>query len=438
MIFFLFSGFFLPVYIMKYNDEQLEVINCPARYIQVIAAAGSGKTRTMTALAAKVLKQYNSPQDLLVITFTAKAAGEIRERIFQETGLGSVNVKTFHAFCYQALLNCHPEYSRKGIKLIQEEEKNSFLRSLLKKERFLAGGIPYSFFLNSSSSIKHVFPELTEYLAIAYECYKRENDFLDFDDLQAIFLEELKTEKSWTEKIKKQARRIIVDEFQDTDPVQLEILQKLDPEYLCVVGDDWQAIYSFRGASTDPFFNFKNIFSPCQQKFLSTNYRSLPQIIEASEKAIRFNRSNISKKVKSFRTGKGIVKRYKLDDDNLAAFAQDFSKYQSDGKSRILCRSNFRIEQYRKHGVSPEFLSTIHSSKGLEFETIFLDIAGGWNQLPRDPYLLEEERRVLYVGLSRAMNNLVILGNNKQKKGRIEEVFYRYFKKYKETDSCRF
>lgn len=413
---------------MEYSLEQKKILSSNSNFIQVIAAAGSGKTSTMIALLEKlILEKEENEEEILVISFTRKACEEIKERLKKRVGETKIKIYTFHAYALSVLQNFNPSFSLNKAEIMDEEEKKRIFRKFFTERKFLVGGIPFDLLLSSPKFLKKYFPELEIEVYEYYKKYKSENNKLDFDDLIEIYLDGLEKKLDWAILARKKIRRVIVDEFQDTDFKQLKWLNLLEPEKLVVVGDDWQAIYGFRGASTEPFLNFGNFFSPCEKFFLSTNYRSLKKIISISNIPISKNQKNIPKKVKAFRQGNAIVKKILLDEKELIIFRDELLNYKNE--FMILCRSNHRIAFYIKKGIPEKNLLTIHSSKGLEFDTVFLDLCSGWNTSPNDEKdILEEERRILYVGLSRAKNHLFILGNKKSKKDRLEDIFFSYFK----------
>ncbi len=416
----------------KFNSEQREIIEDNSQFMQVIAAAGSGKTTTLVGVVEKELQKGTPANGILVLSFTRKAAGEIRERIRKKTGFDTVRVHTFHAFCLQVISTWHPDFQNKRPSIVLPSEKNAFFREWFRKESDIIGGIPFEF-LSGEYSLPKDFPnEWKIPLLEDYRIYKKRERKLDFDDLVSLFLDSLENKETWTETPKSVLKRILVDEFQDTDPEQLRFLQLLsDQSGILVVGDDSQAIYSFRGADIRPFLEFPNLFSPCSRKFLNTNYRSLPKIVEISSIPIERNRNKIEKQVIAYRSGKAKIGRLKISkiEDLFPTLGETYRS--SGGDLRILCRSNHRVREYIRAGVPAELLLTIHSSKGLEFHTVFVDLADGWNIRRNSPLLsFEEEHRVLYVALSRAKDSLLIVGKKgDSNRETAEDLFFSYFKK---------
>ncbi|MCG6166751.1 UvrD-helicase domain-containing protein [Leptospira sanjuanensis] len=419
-----------------YSEAQKAVIEDDTRFVQVVAAAGSGKTSTMVGIIERILVENLFPEEsVLVLTFSRKAAGEISERILRATAKDSIRVQTFHAYCLYALSRWHPKFKVQKPKILPPEDKIVFYREYLKSKREEVGGIPYElFWAENVPYIREYFPELKKDLEFAYQNYKLENAFLDFEDLVRMFLDGLKNEEVWTLEPKRTLRKIIVDEFQDTDSEQLEFLKLLSQSAsITVVGDDSQSIYGFRGCSPFAFLNFQKLFQPCRIHFLNVNYRSLPEIIRASAIPIGKNREKIEKEVLPACAGKGLAGKIPIEEvsDLIPFLIRSLEPAEND--VQILCRSNFRIAEYVRAGVPEDFLMTIHASKGLEFHTVFVDVADGWNAKPDSPLeLLEEERRILYVGLSRAENRLLILGPAKKtRRETIENEFFDYFRKLK-------
>ena len=414
---------------MEYNLSQKKIIENDAPYIQVIAGAGSGKTKTMIGkIIYQIQKQEKLQDKMLVVTFSKKATAEISERLEAEIGQTKLKISTFHAYCFQTLKKFDSEFQKLKFSVLTKEKKQQFLKKFFIKYLFRVGGIPFDI-LENKKILQEYFPDLVPKLQAELETYKRENSLVEFEDMIRFYLQAFQKGKKWTEQAKSEVKTIIVDEFQDTDSNQLQLLQYLQPTHLTIVGDDWQAIYGFRGASVKPFLQFQTIFTPCNLSFLTINYRSLSSIVNISAHVIKKNKKNIAKKIIPFRKGKGLVKRFEMEEtEDILKFIEKFTEETEEYK--ILCRSNFRISEYRAIGVPSEKLLTIHASKGLEFETVFVDLCDGWYMKAKQPLeVLEEERRILYVALSRAKDKLYILGSkDKDPKGKIEDLFYSYFK----------
>lgn len=416
---------------MNYSEEQRQVIFEDSDRVQVVAGAGSGKTFTMVSLICRLLEEgREKPSEILVITFSRKAAEEISERIERRVGKTDVRVHTFHAYCLQVIRKFHPEYSRNLPEIISDAERDSFMKNFFHSHRFRVGGIPFEFLLSEQDRIlEKYFPDLDSLLRVSFSEYKIQNARLEFSDLVKIFLDGMSLKEDWAMNAASEIRRVIVDEFQDTDPEQMEWLRLLNPEKLTVVGDDWQAIYGFRGASTKPFLEFSKVFSPCRVLFLSNNYRSLSDIIRTSALPISMNRNNIQKSAVPVREGTGTVQKYFIREET----DWNLLKEHMNGKEfRVLCRTNFRKKTLSKYGFAEDALLTVHASKGLEFHSVVLDLTSGWSSDSEiSEEQKEEERRILYVALSRAKDELIIAGKyrpDKKEKKFLESEFFQYFK----------
>jgi DNA helicase II / ATP-dependent DNA helicase PcrA len=414
---------------MNLSDEQKLILKDPFGYTQIIAAAGSGKTFTIIELVAYlILDKKIEESKILMITFSRKAAREMRERLKKRIGSHNVMIYTFHAYCLRVLKKFNPKFKEK-IKIITPENKINFYKETFKKERFRIGGIPYSFLISKKNScLTNLFPELDDSIKRDYLLYKEKHNFVDFDDLVSFYIEGLVRKEEWAMNAKNEFSTILVDEFQDTDPEQVRWLKLLNPENLIVVGDDWQAIYGFRGATTEPFLDFEKYFSPCKKLYLTTNYRSDIYIVKASAIPIQKNKKNIMKNVLPHSINTGIVKIINIESEN------DWRTYLpillENSENKVLVRTNYRAKKLKKFGYPERQLCTIHSSKGLEYPTVFLDLTDGWSSEGIDSIDLEEERRVLYVGLSRAISALWIFGKQNGTKESLETIFFQYFTKY--------
>ncbi|WP_411822007.1 UvrD-helicase domain-containing protein [Leptospira sp. 'Mane'] len=419
-----------------WNEEQLEIIESKATRKQVIAAAGSGKTSTMIGLLEEQERRKKiRPDRTLIVTFTNKATDEFRNRTIAKQLSNDYNISTFHAFCFQTLRRLHPHFKEKGIQILTDTEKDKLTRDILTKHRLQVGGIPFSILFSRGGKLfQKEFPEVYENYQNELLSYKQKEQKFEFDDLISLVLSGLESEETWTKELLNQFDSVIVDEFQDTDWFQLRILKKLNIKNTTIVGDDWQAIYGFRGATPEPFLSFPEHFPDTKIFQLCTNYRSLKGIIDLSVLPIGKNKTKIQKQVKARRQGEMhylslVMKHPKQDRLTIIKNLKPF--FETDPETVLLVRSNFRRREWIESGISPNKVMTIHASKGLEFGTVITDISSGWNLTGKsDENDIEEERRILYVALSRAKDRLILLGKEKSKtKKGLEDEFFRYFPK---------
>ncbi|TGM31086.1 UvrD-helicase domain-containing protein [Leptospira biflexa] len=393
-----------------WSEEQSKIIHSTDPVIQVIAGAGSGKTATMIGLLERREKNETIlPEETLVVTFTKKATHEFKERCQKKSLSNSYHISTFHSFCYDSLKQFDRNKNWKNYKLLGESKKWEITKYLLSPYKDLIGGIPFSVLLKKDGAyFKSISEEIYVSFRSSFHHWKGKNYYFEFDDLIQNFLEFLHSNHSSL--VKKKWKSLIIDEFQDTDEIQLEIIKQMEFDRITVVGDDWQAIYGFRGATPKPFLEFPIHFPNAVQFKLSTNYRSTHKIIQKSLLPIHQNKEKIPKQTISHRHEKGFfhLERSIKKEPQLKSLWKQFQSL--DPNLVILTRSNFRKAEWIQAGVPLSQVMTIHSAKGLEFKTVLVDLSKGWSE---DQNLVdtEEERRILYVALSRAKDNLIVLIN---------------------------
>lgn len=378
---------------------------------QVIAAAGSGKTRTVIGLVEYRLRQrLERAGRVLLLSFSRKAAGEIRERLPDDLR-GAAEISTFHSFCYRHLMRLDPVWRRRPPRLLDEAEKQDFLFAELRRWRDAIGGIPFETLLRRPALFRAQFPEAAFHVYRALAVWKRESERIEYEDLIERMLDGLERRADHLEELRRGYDLIIVDEFQDTDPRQLEFLRSMQAPRLVVVGDDWQAIYGFRGATLQPFLDFARHFRGARQYRLAENYRSTTDIVRTGNRAIKASSHQLRKRVVAVR-GRGPRLPVLRIETPAGRESELVAELGTECDFRVLVRSNFRREIWIQAGLPAERVLTIHKSKGLEFPVVLLDLVGGWSgalEAEEDDRVPDEEIRVLYVGLSRAENLLVIL-----------------------------
>ncbi len=382
---------------MQLSKDQKRVVTSEAPVLQVVAAAGSGKTRTMIHLVEETIRRGTNPERVLMLSFSRKACGEIRARLTPEIR-GKVRVSTFHALAFQSILA-----SARGrrVRILSEEKKKDFLQARLRHAD--TQGVPFGLLLSNKRMFRELFPGLCMDAYRALADLKRREGFLEFDDLVLQLNRSLRD--GAMESLKRAFDVIIVDEFQDTDPGQLAFLQQMKPLRLIVVGDDYQSIYGFRGADPSIFLRFRRHFPGARILKLAHNYRSLPRVVQTGNQVISFSQEQVRKRVSPVRKGHLHCGAFPL---RAGAESELAAMLASAPEARLLCRSNHRRAAWQRAGVHPSQIQTIHSSKGLEFPIVFLDAADGWTAA-RGRRVPDEEVRVAYVGLSRAENLLVVL-----------------------------
>ncbi|WP_319408766.1 ATP-dependent helicase [uncultured Desulfosarcina sp.] len=299
------------------NPKQREAAEFKAGIAAVIAVPGSGKTRTMMERIGILVTEYGiPPEHILGLTFTRNAADEMRSRLVPVLGdLSSrVRLSTIHSFCLHLL-----KVEGRVFEILSGKEQLVFIKNVMKRLRIkdlTVGTVLREISLAKNNIIDpEEFKALFEgdktmtQIADIYQAYDEAKDnkmLLDFDDLLLETYYLLRENQNVREKYQGSFQSILVDEFQDTNPVQFELLRLLiredgnpDPSSFWVAGDDHQAIYSFTGASVGNIINFQSMFPGSRQFILDLNYRSTPQILHACQNLIRHNVKQIHKDLKT-------------------------------------------------------------------------------------------------------------------------------------------
>jgi len=250
------------------NVEQREAVKVIGGPLLIVAGPGTGKTKTLTArIAHLVASDAAKPSEILALTFTNKAAAEMRERVAGLVEGAAPTVTTFHALCYR-LLGDEMEF-------VSEPERAMIIKQLRGKAESTSLttnelGLEISRLKNGMAG-----DAKAKHLLVAYNQALKERGLCDFDDLLLKTRELLKTEKPDLP-----YKYILVDEFQDTNALQYELLQLLrSNDNICVIGDPLQSIYGFRGADSTMFDRFAADFPAACKVYLSTNYRSAPEVV---------------------------------------------------------------------------------------------------------------------------------------------------------------
>ena len=375
----------------KFSDEQILAISTKSQHTAVIAGAGSGKTTVLIERIKEILRSGADPKKILAITFTRKAAGELSERI----GRNDLTIKTFDAFCYE-IVNDH-----------------------LKKDIYIVGKTPFK----ESELVQFNNYDVSLRLGDKpkgyddYVSFKEEERKMDFNDVEYLALDAIKN-------LNLSFDYILIDEFQDTNLLQYEIFKHLikDHTKTFIVGDPDQSIYGFRGANYKLLNKYVEDFN-AELLILSNNYRSKEVIINAANNLISYNELRYEKELRVFKEGTGnLYNSQFLDDHSEFEFVKKKyeelrDKYDSFA---ILYRNNYQGFLYRNYFKDLDrddlTITTIHQSKGLEFDVVFI-IGINKGILPDDKMNKkdqeEEERRLFFVGLTRAKKELYITSSKK-------------------------
>ena len=300
------------------NNEQREAVFCTEGPLLMLAGAGSGKTRSLTHRIAYLIEEKGvAPWNILAITFTNKAAQEMRERVDALVGYGSEDIwiSTFHATCSR-ILRRHIDllgYDR-NFTIYDASNQKSLMKEVLKEMKIDTKQFPERSVMSEISSAKNEYKSPLDYrneygsnfrnqrIADIYEHYQKrlkENNALDFDDLLVKMVDLFQTNPDVLEHYQDRFQYIMVDEYQDTNTVQFLLVSLLAKKYrnLCVVGDDDQSIYKFRGANIYNILNFEKVFPDAQVIRLEQNYRSTQNILNAANGVIANNKGRKEKKL---------------------------------------------------------------------------------------------------------------------------------------------
>ncbi len=301
----------------------------------ILAGAGTGKTRVITTRIAHLLKKGVRPESILAMTFTNKAAREMRERVAELVGRAKgekLFVGTFHAFCIDLLRRHGKTIGLDHFTISDGSDQLSMLRSLMRQitvsdVKMQPGAVLSRISLMKNrmaepdSAIEDAKDDQDEFVARVWEKYDeqlRRSRTLDFDDILLYALRILKTQKQTREKLSKQYRYVMVDEYQDTNGPQYEIVRAIADAHqnLCVVGDDDQSIYGWRGADIQKILGFHRDYKNTTVIKLETNYRSTEHILRAANAVIRNNPNRHDKTLRAHAGGGLPLRKVRTEDEN--------------------------------------------------------------------------------------------------------------------------
>lgn len=337
---------------MKLTEKQIQAANHINGPCLVLAVPGAGKT-TMLLERIKILEKQVDPAKILSLTFSRTQALDMKTRFELENDTKS-NFMTIHAFCYLIIRNYYKKSNRELKILESDDSYNKY--NLIQKIYFDINGK-----LMSSEDLRNFFTDIgymrnslsditylknsqiknIEKIYFAYENFKKENSYIDFDDMQTIALRLLNEHPKLLKSVKNKYKYIQLDEGQDTSLLQFKIIEKIIyPENnLIVVADDDQSIYSFRAAEPDYLLNFKSIFPSAKIITMDENHRSQANIVKVSNDFIRQNKKRYKKNL--FTNKKPTSKVYKnYAKDSKDAFSYILKNIEANKTNAILYRNN--------------------------------------------------------------------------------------------------
>jgi DNA helicase II / ATP-dependent DNA helicase PcrA len=359
---------------MELSVQQQDAVNHTGSPALVVAGAGSGKTRTLTAKFSHLVNQGHDPRKILAITFTNKAAGEMKSRLIEMTGLNSQNfawVRTYHSAClmilkqhceksgYMSPIQVFSVYQQQKLAKelcvknnLEKKHANKILSTISRAKNF---GNPDKYF-----DLKPGFFNIKiEDLYAQYEERLKEMNSVDFDNILLKTRDLLRNHKEIRDFYQTYFSYILVDEYQDTNNLQDDLTNLLLGEHrnLFCVGDDWQSVYGFRGSNVNHFLGFAQKYKDSKIFRLEENYRSADEIVQAANDLIDYNPDKMEKECFSKKKG-GVVEIYDFMSDS----------HEAEWVAR-------RIKGLNRQGLGISFdkMAVVYRTKfcSLPFEKIF-------------------------------------------------------------------
>ncbi len=374
-------------YQAELNAQQCEAVTAGPGPMLVIAGAGSGKTRTLTYRVAYLLEQGVAPSNILLLTFTNKAAREMQDRVSlllpdSTEGLWG---GTFHSIGNK-ILRRHAEVLgwRRGFSIMDREDQEDLMKTVIaaagidpKEKRFPKAEVVadiFSMAVNTARSIGHVvdtkypyFLDQVEQLKAVHDLYERKKkstNTMDFDDLLTKTLKLLTEHEEIAGIYQRQFQFVLVDEYQDTNHIQAEFVDVLAAQHqnIMVVGDDAQSIYSWRGADFKNILQFNRRYPAARTYKIETNYRSVPEILQVANAAIEANEEQFPKELQAARETRSVKPALlELNDSNMQAqfVTQRILELRDEGvelnEIAVLYRAHFHALELQieltRHGV---------------------------------------------------------------------------------------
>ncbi|MGC2618398.1 MAG: UvrD-helicase domain-containing protein [Acidobacteriaceae bacterium] len=375
----------------KLNPQQREGVESIDGPVLILAGAGSGKTRVITHRIAYLIDQRGAaPDSILAVTFTNKAAAEMAERVDKLIGHSSLArplISTFHSFCVRLLrrdieaLKIGNEGLNRNFAIYDESDQQSVVKGVMRRmgiddkqftPRVVLSKIswaknhmidPQEYYLQSSDPLServaHIFKGYREEL--------RKANALDFDDLLLEAVRVLKVSSETRERYNRRYRWLLIDEYQDTNRPQYELMKLLagDDKNVCVVGDEDQSIYSWRGADIRNILEFEKDFPGAKTVRLEQNYRSTQIILEAASAVVARNSQRKGKRLWTSREGGSLIGYYEAPDgenealfiaDSVQKFLRKAQEDQTEAKCAVLYRTNSQSrlveEAMRRYGIA--------------------------------------------------------------------------------------
>lgn len=373
------------------NDKQKEAVLATEGPVLILAGAGSGKTRVLVHRIAYMIEEKGvNPGSILAVTFTNKAADEMRSRVDALVGFGSrqIWVSTFHSLCVRILrANADKLGYTRSFTIYDTDDQLSTMKRIFKEKNVDTRSMKEKAVLRKISSSKDELVTPEKYAALnkdyrgsqyadlykAYQTTLLENNAMDFDDLIMKTVELFEKTPDVLAWYQTRFQYMMVDEYQDTNTAQFRLISLLTGTHrnLCVVGDDDQSIYRFRGANIHNILNFEKIFPDAHVVYLEQNYRSTQNILNAANEVIAHNRGRKEKRLWTENAEGGKIRFFHFDNafDEASHIAREIRGLVSSGK----CDYKDCVVLYRTNAQSRLF------EEKLLMENVPYKIVGGVN-----------------------------------------------------------
>lgn len=363
------------------NSEQQKAASYQGKHLLVLAGAGTGKTKTIVARSQYLIDNGVDPKKIQILTFTKKASAEIVSRISTKKSNGSVGGSTFHSWCNHLLLRFPSIFKVSNFTVIDEDDQVAMMKLVCGNKSVVYQGLKikpeqlvdlYSFFRNSkinlttairnkffnrhetteiNEQIEGIKPKVTEILQ-QYQQKKQANRYVDYDDILIIVAKGLATSDEARKQVSSHYEHILVDEMQDTNPLQWDLLKNfVEYSHLFCVGDDAQSIYGFRGADFKNIHQFTQNVPDAEVLKLEENYRSTQEILDVSNWVLENSPLNYDKKLVAYR-GLGnkpevINVQNEWDEANFVAdkIEQNFEEGKMFSDHLVLSRSQYATKE---------------------------------------------------------------------------------------------
>ena len=370
------------------NDEQKEAVTYLNGPLLVLAGAGSGKTKVLTSRIAYLINRGVSPYNILAITFTNKAAAEMKSRVIKMIGgeASNMQISTFHSFGLRLIRENYELLDlENNFAIFDTEDSLTAIKRVLKRLDIDSNKFPAKLFRNKISSLKNELinsesykkyakDELEQLTVKVFSEYEKElidDNAVDFDDLLLLPIKLFREHKDILEKYQERFKYILIDEYQDTNEAQYIMTKLLAQRYenICVVGDSDQAIYGFRGANFKNILNFEKDYKLCKTIILKKNYRSTKVILDAANSVIKNNKLRHPKELESVKGDGELITYYRAKNglDEIKFVGDEIDKLKNNvslDEIVVLYRTNAQSrlfeEEFLKRGIPYRIIGAIN------------------------------------------------------------------------------